>query len=456
MWLFRESKKINQSKQGDDPSAVCSTGLAPLETALEDAEVLASYVARYGVADAYKEDVYKDIEDIAAAREAFSQKKLSGAAQTNFYSALSRLAAGVAPVTVASLKASLDEYGVETRSFLFFGPKVRMSFARRATMRRQRLAVLAFITLLAVHSIWFVATSLMGSIAKAPADETNLLIQNCRRTGQIPSPKKNVTATPSPTPGTVSSQEAGQRREGDNAAPSPTPIPAVSSVSTSPPTSDDLSSQVAYVLWTFQRKGIVERLNFWNGFVEPSHFSDPTDGEPERDESLDITDLPVNLVDWEDSVVVQAKYMTDLLQQLVLPPLYGAVGALAYVLRTLSQQAKERVYRTENELVWDLRISLGILAGLAIGWFLKPSTTEVNGIGLASPFALSFVAGYSVDLLFTAMDRIVAAFSGAEKTPEGSVKRSTDRTLRSLTPGSSLTASPGSTAPSSPNTNPTG
>jgi hypothetical protein len=61
-------------------------------------------------------------------------------------------------------------------------------------------------------------------------------------------------------------------------------------------------------------------------------------------------------------VILRAKYLNDLLQQLFLPPVYGFLGAMAYVLRTLSQQAKDRLYRTENDTVWDLRISLGILA----------------------------------------------------------------------------------------------
>jgi hypothetical protein len=77
---------------------------------------------------------------------------------------------------------------------------------------------------------------------------------------------------------------------------------------------------------------------------------------------------------------------------------------MAYVLRTLSQQALDRTFRVENETGLDLRIWLGIVAGLAIGWFFKPSATEASGINLLSPFALAFVAGYSVDLLFTAMD----------------------------------------------------
>jgi len=69
--------------------------------------------------------------------------------------------------------------------------------------------------------------------------------------------------------------------------------------------------------------------------------------------------------------------------------------------------------------LWDLRILLGVVAGLAIGWFFKPSGVEVNGVGLVSPFALAFVAGYSVELLFTAMDRIEAAFSGRDPKTVG-------------------------------------
>jgi hypothetical protein len=116
--------------------------------------------------------------------------------------------------------------------------------------------------------------------------------------------------------------------------------------------------------------------------------------------------VPASLVLWEDSVVAQSKYFNDLLQQLILPPLYGCVGAMAFVLRNLSRLAKDRRYQKEYDTEWDLRIILGILAGLAIGWFFKPSGANLTGINLASPYALAFVAGYSVDLLFTAMDRI--------------------------------------------------
>jgi hypothetical protein len=129
--------------------------------------------------------------------------------------------------------------------------------------------------------------------------------------------------------------------------------------------------------------------------------------------STDSIDSIIETLNWEDTVITEAKNRMDLLQQFILPLLYGWIGAIAYILRSLSEQIRLWIYRKENTVLCDLRMLLGMVAGLAIGWFFKPSGTEVNGVGLVSPFALAFVAGYSVDLLFTVMDRVVATFSKA-------------------------------------------
>jgi hypothetical protein len=325
-----------------------------------------------------------------------SHGDLTPSAQRDFYAAFSSLAAAVAPVTVASLRASLDAYGVEVRQYLFFGRKERISLAKRATMHRQIQALIAFGLLLLFQASWFTASSLLGSLPKPPADEAKLLERSLLRSGKIVSePTGGPSPSPSPTSTTPSQSEIQQGG-----------------------LADGLNAQVEYVLWTIQRSATVERLDLLNGFVDPMHFIARAK-EPKIPSPSQIDEVPVKLVAWQDSVILRAKYVNDLFQQLFLPPLYGCVGALAYILRTLSQQAKDRLYRTENDTVWDLRISLGILAGLAIGWFLKPSGVEAaTGIGLVSPLALAFVAGYSVDLLFTAMDRIVAAFSGPDRVPE--------------------------------------
>jgi uncharacterized membrane protein len=72
-----------------------------------------------------------------------------------------------------------------------------------------------------------------------------------------------------------------------------------------------------------------------------------------------------------------------------------------------------RTYREDSDTSYNLRIYLGILAGLAIGWFLSPNAK--GGEGGVLQALLAFLAGYSVELLFSAMDRLLDAFS--TKTP---------------------------------------
>jgi hypothetical protein len=111
-----------------------------------------------------------------------------------------------------------------------------------------------------------------------------------------------------------------------------------------------------------------------------------------------------------------SKEVLSILQTYVLPPLYGWVGATAYVLRRVMSEINARTYQEESDTSYNLRIYLGILAGLAIGWFIVPSTkTGGDVLQALSPLALAFLAGYSVELLFSAMDRLLDAFSG--KTP---------------------------------------
>ena len=108
---------------------------------------------------------------------------------------------------------------------------------------------------------------------------------------------------------------------------------------------------------------------------------------------------------------------------LILPPLYGGIRAPVYIMRSLSERIRLWIYRKDDTFSGELRILMGRVTGLAIGWFFRSSGTELDGIGLVSPFALAFVAGHRVERFFTAMDRIGTAFSGsAEAAKGGTVK----------------------------------
>ena len=114
-----------------------------------------------------------------------------------------------------------------------------------------------------------------------------------------------------------------------------------------------------------------------------------------------------------------SQIMLEFVSKYLLPLLYGLLGACVYVLRSLSKEIKNLVYTVESDIRFQLRIYLGALAGLAIGWFI----TEQSAPGLlrsVTPIALAFIAGYSVELMFSAMDTIIDAFAKEAKgKPKG-------------------------------------
>ena len=86
------------------------------------------------------------------------------------------------------------------------------------------------------------------------------------------------------------------------------------------------------------------------------------------------------------------------------PLLYGLLGAAVFLMRSLLDP------RTPNVGFFPalLRLALGGIAGIIIGWFWMPATSqpaEVAAISL-TPFGLAFFAGFSIDILFALLDRL--------------------------------------------------
>ncbi|RWX57059.1 hypothetical protein [Photobacterium chitinilyticum] len=103
--------------------------------------------------------------------------------------------------------------------------------------------------------------------------------------------------------------------------------------------------------------------------------------------------------------VLAAEAVLTMLQNYLLPLLYGLLGAFIFVLRNLLQQIKSLTYTNAREVGFRLRLTLGSLAGMITGWLFKPDAAmEVITL---SPMAIAFVAGYSIELLFALLDRII-------------------------------------------------
>lgn len=88
----------------------------------------------------------------------------------------------------------------------------------------------------------------------------------------------------------------------------------------------------------------------------------------------------------------------------LLPFLYGLLGACVYVMRRLLFDTQAAV--VENVVI-VLRLALGALAGVAIGWFAVPASGSATSLTVSSlPYLIAFLAGFSIDILFTVLDRL--------------------------------------------------
>lgn len=121
--------------------------------------------------------------------------------------------------------------------------------------------------------------------------------------------------------------------------------------------------------------------------------------ELELDESL----YQARIVYFEN--LLSAEAILKVMQAYILPLLYGLLGAFIFVLRSLSSEIKSVTYTHDSEIRFRLRLTLGALGGMIIGWFLKPEELQVSAS--ISSMALAFLMGYNVDVLFSLMDNLI-------------------------------------------------
>jgi hypothetical protein len=118
------------------------------------------------------------------------------------------------------------------------------------------------------------------------------------------------------------------------------------------------------------------------------------------------------------------RFLLDLLNRYVLPILYGLAGASLYVVRSLESEIRRAVYTRNANVGLNLRLFLGGAAGLAVAWLVLPAsagtshvTEQLPTVASLSPLVLSFVAGYAVEILFSLIDRVIAALTAASPKP---------------------------------------
>lgn len=109
-----------------------------------------------------------------------------------------------------------------------------------------------------------------------------------------------------------------------------------------------------------------------------------------------------------ETLVVFQSQIIAFLETYIYPLLAGALGACVSILRKIFAQLETKTLHLRIIREAYLRIAIGMIAGIVIGWVSVGA--DHTGISLA-PLAMAFVAGYSVEIIYALLDRIVAAFT---------------------------------------------
>lgn len=93
---------------------------------------------------------------------------------------------------------------------------------------------------------------------------------------------------------------------------------------------------------------------------------------------------------------------------IVIPFLYGGLGACAFLLRSCHEHIRNRRFDRYRIPEYYSRILLGIVSGGAILLFVEQIHADGEQINVSSA-ALGFLAGYNTDFLFKTVERVVEA-----------------------------------------------
>ncbi len=119
--------------------------------------------------------------------------------------------------------------------------------------------------------------------------------------------------------------------------------------------------------------------------------------------------------------ILSAKFALQTLHRFILPLMYGMLGASLFVLRSLSQDIRDFTFDRDRIALYRMRIYLGTLAGF-VASCLMPNAEDVASLKSFGPYVLSLLAGYSVDLVFSAMDKLLATFSSVAESKSPKAK----------------------------------
>lgn len=344
-------------------------GTAMLKTALLDAERLLAHASEYGIEI---DEMY--IRAIVNAKKNNQSNEWSEQDEIDFWVAFQVLAKAVEPVSIDSLRAASVHEDTKIGWWSKLWGSKKKSMVEKSVSFYRRFALIAMIGMLVLQIYALIGTTLMSKWKSG--NERMLEIEQRMQSLRL------ITAS--------NPQDNSANNEMDNLV---TEFDELSmEVQSSIHLLDDWLN-VTYNFWSKTREELKEYV------VQESA---PAEGPPIE---TGATDATANVY-----VVQQSNNLIIIFNQYILPLLYGLLGGFAFVLRSLAVESRNMTYTNTSKIKYGLRIHLGALAGLVIGFLWGDFQGQSFGVVESlSPLAVAFLAGYSVDFLFRMLDSLISS-----------------------------------------------
>lgn len=328
-----------------------------MNTAVENAETILAFSAEKGV------DISEDsVKVIVNTRLKLDKNEELGELESQFWLVYASLARQIHPVTLESLRAIRLKPDFLTKgAFLrFFTSK---SIAHESVNAYRILGMVVMIIMLLVQIYWVIGAKLVSDINTVLPERIEALLKQKTEREKYLGEQAATSIEIAHLEGRL--EELGAKLT---------------------------ASSMAVEKWN----------NIWERIVPVS-----TDSA--------IYDLDIS----KDYLEIKyASFALDAMQEYVLPLLYGLLGAFAFVFRDIFIEIHNKTFTQEASIKYILRLHLGALTGLAVGWFFGDEGARASfSFSSLSPLALSFLGGYAVEILFSGMDRLISSFSDDKPTP---------------------------------------
>lgn len=349
------------------------------------------------------------VGNLSEARERHEQGRFDKATEVQFFTDFAALTEAFKPVTIGSLRDSGSSSMSTAKKWFFWGRTISNP---TAIVRRFSIcSVLALLALLYAQIVWVCGNTILDEFKKVETGWADVETQLTAEKTRILAERKKDE----------------ERKKADASAVATAPGKPISSVDDDVLSQEEESPLIEAL--RSQQVDLVRRAEAIVGLV--GKWGRMTVGAREiaslnlpLPPSGAISSTRAGIKETTDLKIMYAAITLNIYSTYFLPLLYGLMGACCYMLREIILAVRTKTYRRDTEMSYWVRLFLGVLAGLAIGWFLRPDTeTASTAAGAATgfsfvslaPMALSFLAGYSVELLFSAMDRLIGAFGSTSK-----------------------------------------